>query len=263
MKIIISPAKKMNIRPDLIPVEKMPVFLEQAEQLKDYLQSLSYQQAKDLWKCNDSIAEINYRRFQEMNLYGNLTPAVLAYEGLQYQHMAPSVFEDGQWTYLKEHLRILSGFYGILSPCDGVVPYRLEMQAKIQMPMPYGVETSLYKYWGDRICSELVRDTDIIINLASKEYSRSIESYLDTKIKYITCVFGERVQDKNGGEKIRTKGTIAKMLRGEMVRYMAEHGIENIGKLKDFTFDGYEFCEELSRDDEQLVFCNVDIRPEQ
>lgn len=262
IKIIISPAKKMNIRPDLIPVGEMPVLLEQTEQLKEYFQSLSYQQAKEVWKCNDSIAELNYRRFQEMNLYRDLTPAVLAYEGLQYQHMAPSVFEDRQWMYLKEHLRILSGFYGILAPCDGVVPYRLEMQAKIGIEMSYGIETSLYKYWGDRIYRELTGDTDIIVNLASKEYSKVVESYLDEEIKYITCVFGEQVQDKNGNKKVKTKGTIAKILRGEMVRYMAEREIEDISAIKDFSFDGYRFCEEMSSDRE-LIFCNLAIKSKQ
>lgn len=65
-----------------------------------------------------------------MDLEKGLTPALLAYEGIQYQYMAPGVFEDGAWVYVQEHLRILSGFYGILRPLDGVAPYRLEMQAK-------------------------------------------------------------------------------------------------------------------------------------
>ena len=79
---------------------------------------------------NDKIAKQNAARFAGMDLKSSLTPALLAYDGIQYTYMAPAVFEDGQVTYVQEHLRILSGFYGVLKPMDGVVPYRLEMQAK-------------------------------------------------------------------------------------------------------------------------------------
>ena len=92
----------------------MPVFLEKANTLKGYVQSLTYEEAKKLWGCNDKLAELNFGRFQGMDLTKNLTPALLSYEGIQYQYMAPGVFRDGQWKYVQEHLRILSGFYGVL-----------------------------------------------------------------------------------------------------------------------------------------------------
>lgn len=92
MRIIISPAKKMNTDTDTFPQPVPPVFLKEAEVLKDWLRTLSLEEARNLWKCNDKIAELNYRRLQEMNLNRRLTPALLSYEGIQYQYMAPKVF---------------------------------------------------------------------------------------------------------------------------------------------------------------------------
>ena len=129
MKIIISPAKKMNIDTDTLACRSIPVFLDETKELLVWMRCLTFGQAKELWKCNDKIAEQNYRRFQEMDLERNLTPAVIAYEGIQYQYMAPAVFGGAQTDYIQEHLCILSGFYGVLKPFDGVTPYRLEMQA--------------------------------------------------------------------------------------------------------------------------------------
>lgn len=133
MRIIISPAKKMNVDTDTYRVTGLPMFLEDTKQLMQEIRGLSYSEAKVLWKCNDKLAELNYQRFQDMDLEHGLTPAVLTYEGLQYQHMAPDIFTEEALSYIEEHLRILSGFYGILKPFDGVTPYRLEMQAKLSV----------------------------------------------------------------------------------------------------------------------------------
>ena len=110
MRIIISPAKRMRTDTDTLPFRNYPVFLEEAEQLKEYLQCLTAEECRKLWNCNEKIAELNYRRVHEMDLRRALTPALIAYEGIQYQYMAPVVLEDGGWEYLQEHLRILSGF---------------------------------------------------------------------------------------------------------------------------------------------------------
>ena len=91
-------------------------FLSRAEELKRYIQGLDLDQARKLWQCNEKIALLNYGRFKEMDLERRLTPALLSYEGIQYQYMAPGVFEQGQWDYVQEHLRILSGFTVSLSP---------------------------------------------------------------------------------------------------------------------------------------------------
>ena len=122
MRLIISPAKQMKVDTDTLPCADLPQFVDRAEVLKDYLSSLSYDEQKKLWACNDKIASENRERFAHMDLRHSLTPALLAYDGIQYTYMAPSVFESGYFDYVQEHLRILSGFYGVLRPLDGVVP---------------------------------------------------------------------------------------------------------------------------------------------
>ena len=118
MRIIISPAKQMRTDTDTIACTEMPVFLEKTAILKDWISSLSFDEQKKLWACNDKTAKQNAARFADMDLKSSLTPALLAYDGIQYTYMAPAVFEDGQVTYVQEHLRILSGFYGVLKPMD-------------------------------------------------------------------------------------------------------------------------------------------------
>lgn len=244
MRIIISPAKKMNVDTDSLHWQDLPVFLSRTEQICKILQNMTGEELKKLWKCNDQIAALNIQRLQEMDLYNRLTPAVLAYEGIQYQYMAPGVFTDQAFDYIQEHLRILSGFYGILKPFDGVTPYRLEMQAKLRI----GEAKDLYAYWGNSLANTLFKETDCIVNLASKEYSISISKYLPGNVRFITCVFGE---EKNG--KVIEKGTMCKMARGEMVRYIAENHIENPEQIKSFCRLNYRFDPARS-DDKIFVF---------
>lgn len=239
MKIIISPAKKMNVDTDTLAPSGLPVFLEETEQLMEWMRRLSLAEAKALWKCNDRIAEQNYRRFQEMDLRRNLTPAVIAYEGIQYQYMAPAVFGGAETEYIQEHLRILSGFYGVLKPFDGVVPYRLEMQAKASEA------GDLYRFWGEKLYREAA--DEVILNLASKEYSRCIEKYLRPENLFLTVTFGELI-----GGKVKQKGTFAKMARGEMVRYLAENQVEEPQGIKGFDRLDYHFAEELSTETEYV-----------
>ena len=244
MRLIISPAKKMNVTPDILEFQGYPEFLEDTDKLRRYVSGLSYGEAKELWKCNDSIAEQNFERFKEMDLRRNLTPAIMAYEGIQYQYMAPSVLDAKALAYIQEHLRILSGFYGILKPLDGVVPYRLEMQAKATVDG----HKNLYAFWGKRLAENLFRQTNTIINLASKEYSKCISAHLTPEMTFITCVFGEYV---NG--KIVEKGTYAKMARGEMVRFLAERQAQSPEDMKAFDRLGYLFDASAS-DDKTYVF---------
>lgn len=243
MRIIISPAKKMNRDEDSLPSMGRPVFLEDTKKLLAWMQKLSYAEAKKLWGCNDSIAEQNYERFRTMDLERGLTPALLSYEGIQYQYMAPAVFEKGMLSYVQEHLRILSGFYGVLKPMDGVTLYRLEMQAKAAVE---GAK-DLYAFWGGRLYEEVLDEDRIVVNLASKEYSRCIEQYLQPGDTFLTCVFGEL-----SGGRVVQKGTYAKMARGEMVRYMAEHQIQELEKLKGFDRLDYAFSEIYSTEREYV-----------
>lgn len=251
MKIVLSPAKKMNVDTDTVECVGTPVFLKQTEMILGWLKSQSQEELKKLWKCNDKIAEQNFERLEHMNLHEKLTPAVLSYEGLAYQYMAPAVFEDGHLDYVQEHLRILSGFYGVLKAMDGVTPYRLEMQAKTAVE---GTK-DLYQFWGDRLYKEVRDDSGIIINLASKEYSKCIEKYLQKEDTYITCTFCEMV---NG--KLAQKGTYAKMARGEMVRFMAEHQIQDVREIQKFDRLGYRFREDISTEIEYIFERNSNMK---
>lgn len=243
MKIILSPAKKMITDTDSIAPVGMPDFLDQTTKILDWMRGREKDELKAIWKCNDKIARQNFERLETMDLYHMLTPAILSYEGIAFQYMAPAVFENGQFAYIQKHLRILSAFYGSLKPLDGVKPYRLEMQAKVTI----GNTRNLYDYWGDLLYQSVIDDSRIIINLASKEYSKCIEKYLSPKDTYITITFCEL-----SGEKLVTKGTYAKMARGEMVRFMAERGIENPADIQEFNRLGYRFREDLSSEKEYI-----------
>ena len=174
MRIIISPAKNMQVETDLFEVSGTPAFLERAEHIRDILKEFDREELKALYQANDKITELNWQRLQHMDLRERLTPAVLAYEGIQYQYMAPQVFEQTSLDYVQEHLRILSGFYGILKPLDGVTPYRLEMQARPHFSAGGREYRDLYSFWGDSLWRELTADDPVVINLASKEYSRAV-----------------------------------------------------------------------------------------
>lgn len=243
MKIILSPAKKMNMDPDRLAPAGLPDFLDQTEEILSWLRERSYEELKTLWKCNDKIAQQNIVRLEQMELRSQLTPAVLAYEGIAYQYMAPAVFESDHYEYVQEHLRILSAFYGVLRAMDGVTPYRLEMQAKASI----GGKKDLYELWGNRLYEAVRDESGVIVNLASKEYSKCIEKYLMPEDRYLTITFCEK-----SGNKLVTKGTYAKMARGEMVRYMAEHQIEDPIEIRRFDRLGYVFRGDLSSDKEYI-----------
>lgn len=251
MRVIVSPAKKMVVDTDSFPVDGLPRFLEQAEQLKRVLQAMSPKELQGLWKCNDTITKLNVERLEHMDLRRHLTPAILSYEGIQYRYMAPGVMETTHLEYLRECLRILSGFYGLLRPFDGVTPYRLEMQARLAVD---GCR-DLYAFWGDCLASQLTEETDLVLNLASKEYSRAVEPYLPKSVRFITCIFGEWK-----GGKVVEKGTQCKMARGQMVRWMAEHKIEDPENLRAFHQLGYCFHGELSAEN-HFVFLKQPEQP--
>ena len=252
MRIIISPAKQMKVDNDTFEHTDTPVFTEKAEVLKNWIAGLSYDEQKKLWNCNDKIAALNSRRFANMELHKGLTPAILAFDGIQYTYMGSTVFETAQYEYIQQHLRILSGFYGVLRPMDGVVPYRLEMQAKIGVNGYH----DLYRFWGDCIYREVVDDSHIIINLASAEYSKCVEKYIKPEDRFITFIFGEI--DPENENKIIQKGVYCKMARGEMVRYLAEIGAKTPEQAKDFKWSGYLFDEH--RSDERTYYFRAPLK---
>ena len=245
MHIIISPAKQMGEARDFLAPAGRPVYEARAAELAGHLRGLSYPELKKLLACNDALARTAFETYQAMDFARADTPAILAYRGIQYQYMAPQVFETPYFDYVQRHLRILSGLYGILRPLDAVVPYRLEMQAKLR----FGPWRDLYHFWGDSLCRALTDGGDrVILNLASQEYSRAIAPHLTGADTFITCVFGELQ-----GEKVVEKGVYVKMARGEMVRWMAEHAVENLEDLKYFDRLGFAYCQERSQA-QRLVF---------
>ena len=246
---IVSPAKKMNVVDGPPSADALPQFIARAEELKRVVQSLTYEEAKALWKCSDRLAQLNYERFACMDLRGEVSAAVAAYEGIQYQHMAPQVMSEEELTWMAEHLRIISGFYGVLRPLDGVVPYRLEMQARLAV----GSAHNLYEYWGDTLARALAREADAVVNLASVEYAKAVLPWAEAAgLRVLTCVFGE----VRGGRFVQ-RATEAKAARGTFVRWCAERNARELDELQGFGERGY-LLDEARSDSKRLVFVRTE-----
>ena len=242
MRIIISPAKKMHVDTDSLAPEGLPQFLPEARRLLSALRAMPGPALQALWNCNDAIAALNMERLRHMDLERDLTPAILSYEGIQYQYMAPGVFETGQFEFIQEHLRILSGLYGVVRPLDGVAPYRLEMQAKLAVD---GAR-NLYEFWGDSLSRVLAAETDVIVNLASVEYAKAVVPSADRcGARVLTCLFGT----VDARDRLVQRSTAAKAARGTMVRWCAENAIKEPADLQAFDALGYAFDPARSTDD--------------
>mgnify|MGYP001779832258 FL=1 len=248
MKILISPAKKMRVDSDSLPPLGKPAFLTDAKRILTTLQAMPPEQLKALWGCSESLAAMNVERLRTADPDRALTPAILAYEGIQYQYMAPQVMESGQLEYIQAHLRILSGVYGVLRPFDAVIPYRLEMQAKL----PMDGQKDLYGFWGGRLAAHLAAEDDCLLDLASKEYSRAVRPHLPDSVRWVECRFVTRK-----GDKLVEKATLCKMARGRMVRHLAEKGAQTPEDALDFTDLGFQYSAADSRPD-TLVFIKED-----
>lgn len=244
MQWIISPAKRMEEEREFLGAEGLPRFLPETEELLNLLRAMPYEALKKLLCCNDALAARAYEQFQAMDLRRDLTPALLAYRGIQYQYLAPGVLEDGDYGFLQTHLRILSGFYGVLRPLDGVACYRLEMQARLATDRG----RDLYAFWGDRLAGALAEETDVILNLASEEYAKAVRRHLPPKTRLVDVVFGERT-----GDGIVEKGVYVKMARGEMVRFLTQSRAEGLEAVRAFTGLHYRFDRARSGED-RLVF---------
>lgn len=259
IRIIISPAKKMLLAEDSPYTMTRPLLLDRTLVLWEILQKMTFEELKNLWKCNETIARLNQERLCLFSPEYGRSPALLSYEGIQYQYLAPQILSETEWEYVTKHLCILSGLYGLLRPTDRVIPYRLEMQARLITSSG----KNLYDFWGNSICKALSEDIPKnepvqLLNLASAEYSKTILPYWNPASDSsknnsslsarahtcITCTFGEEVDGK-----IKTKGTLAKMARGEMVRWMAKHQIHRIEEIQNFNRLGYHFQKDLSSRD--------------
>ncbi|MDN6161864.1 MAG: peroxide stress protein YaaA [Atopostipes sp.] len=244
MKIIISPTMKMKEEQAGFHYKEKPFFLEKTERLLGYLKSLSDDELKRIWQTSEKLAQLNIKRIRRMDLEKNLSPAILSFQGLQYQYMGAQVLTSEELAYLEEHLYILSGFYGLLKPLDGIRPYRLEMKSRFE-DWDYD---SLYDYWQDDLAKKIQAESKVILNLASKEYSQTLTKHLTEETQVIDCVFGEWIEGK-----VNQKATLLKMARGEMVQYLARNQVSDLEEVKEFKGQGYEFKEELS-DTDTFVF---------
>ncbi|CAM2858871.1 peroxide stress protein YaaA [Lactobacillus crispatus] len=250
MKIIIAPAKIMKIDRDSFPIQSKPQFLDKTRILERFLKSMSNEQLKDLWHASENVTKQSILQLENMNLDERLTPAILAFSGIQYQYMAPDLFTQPALDYIQKNLRILSGFYGMLRPFDGVCPYRLELNTKMVGFRDY----SLYHFWGSDIAENLFQEDNIVIDLASKQYTRLVKPYLSQGRQLITVDFQELKNDK-----WKTVGVHAKMARGEMVRYIAEKQIKNPTDLQDFNDFEFQFEPDVSTKDHYVFRTEFDF----
>ena len=249
MFFVLSPAKNLNEK-DPSPVSSFtqPDLLSEAEILMQELRQLAPQQIAELMHVSDKIALLNAERnavWHTPFTPENAKQAVFMFNGDVYEGIAADTLKPEQIDYLQQHVRLLSGLYGVLRPLDLMQPYRLEMGTAFANS--HG--KNLYEFWGDKI-TDLLNQTlkqagsDVLINLASQEYFKSVNTQkLNTRL--ITPIFKD---EKNGKYKIIS--FYAKRARGLMVRYAAEHGITEPEMLKNFDYEGYSFNEAASNEAE-------------
>ena len=243
-RFIISPAKKMRfVDADPWPTRR-PELINRSRLLLEAMRSLTRDEAQRLWKCSDRLCDQNYERLASLSLDDNTSSAVVSYEGIQYQHLAASVMDDRCLAWIDRHLRIVSGFYGMLRPFDGVVPYRLEMQAKLAI----GSHRDLYGFWDDALYQVLAREgCGLVVNLASVEYAKAVVPHARRNgLPVITCLFG-MVREADG--RFVQRATEAKAARGTFVRWCAERGVTSSDEFAAFSERGYRLDERRSTED--------------
>ncbi|MCH2038423.1 MAG: peroxide stress protein YaaA [Rickettsiales bacterium] len=250
MLCVISPAKKLDLEPIALGEYSQPQLLDEAQELLSQMQSLTAPDLKSLMGISDALAELNYERYHNMQFpftRENAKQALFAFKGDVYAKMDPASFDNDDIAFVKDHLRILSGFYGILRPLDLMQAYRLEMGTKLKNTRG----KDLYQFWKDSIV-QLLNDEldrlgdDTLINLASNEYFSAIDQS-QLKAQKIDITFKE---DKNGTYKII--GINAKRARGLMVRYIVKNRLSDVEKLKEFNVDNYRFSSDFSSDGEYV-----------
>lgn len=258
MIVFVSPAKKLNENPVSLPIANTQgVLMDRAQTLLDIARTLSRRDLSSLMEISENLADLNYRRFQNMVFPftdDNAKPAGFMFSGDTYTGLDIESFTKDQLTYAQDHLRILSGFYGLLRPLDLIQPYRLEMG--IKLTNPHGED--LYDYWGDSIRDTLVEqveqhDTPVLVNCASQEYSKVLKP-ATLPVPMVTPVFKEQ---RNGVAKIVSFN--AKRARGMMARYIIENLVTDIDELKDFDDAGYVYQPDESDETTLLFIRDMDM----
>ena len=249
MFFVLSPAKNLNEK-DPYPVSSFtpPDLLPEAEILMQELRQLAPQQIPELMHVSDKIALLNAERnavWHTPFTPENAKQAVFMFNGDVYEGIAANTLKPEQIDYLQQHVRLLSGLYGVLRPLDLMQPYRLEMGTAFANTRG----KNLYEFWGDKI-TDLLNQTlkqagsDVLINLASQEYFKSVNTK-KLNARLITPIFKD---EKNSKYKIIS--FYDKRASGLLVRYAAEHGITEPEMLKNFDYEGYSFNEAASNEAE-------------
>ncbi|NJK41774.1 MAG: peroxide stress protein YaaA [Acaryochloridaceae cyanobacterium SU_2_1] len=242
MLMVISPSKTQNFTNSLDLPYSLPVNLEQTQILLKTLQTLNPEELSQLMKISPKLADLNYKRYQEFEwpfTPSNAKPALLAFQGDVYQGLEIEQYAQGDFEYAQAHLRILSGFYGVLRPLDLIQPYRLEMHT----PLRINDYKSLYQFWNSQLVDVLLKDLGPegwLINLASQEYFKAVQSpKLAHRVLNIT--FKEQYKGT-----YKVIGLHAKRARGLMVNFAIQNQITDPQDLQGFAIAGYRFRADFS-----------------
>jgi len=243
MIAVISPAKKLNFDA-ASPIKAFSEcdFLYNAKTLVRKAKDYSFDEIMNLMGVSENIANLTVQRFNDWNLpftENNAKQAALAFNGDTYTGLEANTFSDDEFKYAQDHLRILSGLYGLLRPLDLIQPYRLEMGTK----MDNQSGKNLYDYWGSGISEVLNEDEEkLIVNLASNEYFKAIDKNI-LKAQILDIVFKEKKNDT-----YKVIGIYAKRARGLMIDYIIRNRLIDTEALKEFSDEGYQYNQELSGD---------------
>ncbi len=250
MITIISPTTTMNFDKNIcLHKGTNPVFENETNYLINLLKSLSKDELSSLMNLSEDLTNLNLNRHSKLLLKNNKKlQSILAFDGEVFSCMKVDDFNEDDFEFSNNHLRIISGLYGVLRPLDLIEAYRLEMKSKLKNE----VGNDLYKFWKNKVTENLIdelksHDNKILVNLASSEYVKCIDlKSLKKDFSFVDISFKEYNATK---DVYQTKGLYAKRARGYMVNFIVKNRIDNIYNLKRFDIDGYKFNKELSTDD--------------
>lgn len=250
MITIISPATTMNFDNDInLENSSNPVFQEDVNYLISLLKELDIKEISDLMSLSENLSKLNYDRYQSLlNSNNKKLQSILAFDGEVFNSMNTSDFNEYDFNFANDHLKILSGLYGLLSPLDLIEPYRLEMKTKLENKNG----KDLYKFWKIKITNHIIKELEthenkILINLASSEYLKCIDLKLIKKyFNFVDVVFKDYDLKTNT---YKVKGLYAKKARGYMCRFIIKNKIDSVEDLLKFNIEGYTYNNNLSHGD--------------
>lgn len=223
-----------------------PALLPKAVNLAEYIQTLTPEQLASVMHISASLAQKTHELWSVWSATKGLTPAIDSFVGDIYSGLQASTLSDDERHYANDHLRILSGLYGILRPLDGICPYRLEMGYRL----PSGSLKNLYAFWGKDIANQ-IPPTGTVVNLAAVEYSKTVTPYI-AKERVITPKFLTLDSATNEPTFVVVH---AKIARGAFAHWMIVNRIEDPDQLKTFSDIGYRYDKHLSSPEEPVFTC--------